>query len=227
MKLLAIETSTEACSAALWIEGEISERYQLAPREHTRLILPMAEALLDEAGVSLNQLDALAFGRGPGAFTGVRIATSVIQGIAFAADLPVIPVSSLAVLAQGAYREQRQAQVITAIDARMNELYWACYKVNENGLMCLQGKEHVIVAELAPLPKHGSWFGVGSGWQTYAEPLQGRMNELLTGFEGARYPRAEDLALLAQAAYLRNETVNSEQALPVYIRDDVAKVKAI
>lgn len=227
MKILAIETSTEACSAALWVEGEITERYQLAPREHARLILPMAEALLDEAGVSLNQLDALAFGRGPGAFTGVRIATSVIQGIAFAADLPVIPVSSLAALAQGAYGEQRHAQIITAIDARMNELYWACYTVNENGLMCLQGEELVIAAELAPLPEQAPWFGIGSGWQTYGEALRDRMSELLVGYNGACFPRAMDVALLAHAAYLRGETVNPEQALPVYIRDNVAKVKAI
>ena len=105
MKLLALDTATEACSAAVWVDGAVLERYELAPRRHAALILPMIEAVLAEAGLSPPQLDAIAFGRGPGAFTGVRIAVGIVQGIAFAADLPVIPISTLAALALGAEQE--------------------------------------------------------------------------------------------------------------------------
>ena len=124
MKILALDTSTEACSAALLIDTEIHQRYEVAPREHGALILPMIETLLSEAGCAPTQLDALAFGRGPGAFVGVRIATGVAQGIAFAADLPVIPVSSLAAMAQSV----EHGNVYSAIDARMNEVYWGAYR---------------------------------------------------------------------------------------------------
>ena len=139
MKILALDTSTEACSAALLIDSQISQRYEVAPREHGALILPMIERLLVDAGVVLSQLDALAFGRGPGAFVGVRIATGVAQGIAFAADLPVVPVSSLAALAQSV----EHANVYSAIDARMDEVYWAAYRKNNEGVVELLGEETV------------------------------------------------------------------------------------
>ena len=117
MKLLALETATEACSAAVWIDGVVFERYELAPRRHAALILPMIEAVLAEAGLTIHQLDALAVGRGPGAFTGVRIAMGIIQGMAFASDLPVAPVSTLAALALGTARETGQTRIATALDA--------------------------------------------------------------------------------------------------------------
>ena len=135
--LLAIETSTPACSAALSIDGVVIERYALAPRQHAVLILPMIESLLLEAGISVAQLDALAFGRGPGSFTGVRIAASVIQGIAFAADLPVLPVSTLATLALGGMRITDKTQVMAALDARKSEIYWGCYTAAEDGAVVL------------------------------------------------------------------------------------------
>ena len=125
MKLLALDTATEACSAALYIDGEIKQEYQLAPREHTRLILAMVESLLVEAGITIKQLDALAFGRGPGSFTGVRIATGAVQGMAYGADLPVVPVSTLASIAQSVHDEHQAESVLTAIDARMQAVYWA------------------------------------------------------------------------------------------------------
>jgi tRNA threonylcarbamoyladenosine biosynthesis protein TsaB len=129
MKLLALDTATEACSAAVWVDGTVLERYELAPRRHAALILPMIEAVLAEANLSPLQLDAIAFGRGPGAFTGVRIAVGIAQGIAFAADLPVIPISTLAALALGAAQETGYSRIAAALDARMGEVYWGVYAV--------------------------------------------------------------------------------------------------
>ena len=144
MKILAIDTATEACSVALLTDETCQEIFEIIPRQHTERVLPMVDEMLKKADLSLSQLDALAYNCGPGSFTGVRVATSVIQGLAFSADLPVIPVSSLAALAQLAYREEHKQKVLSAIDARMNEMYWGCYQL-ENGLMRLIGKEKVPV----------------------------------------------------------------------------------
>ncbi len=142
MKLLALETATEACSAAVWVDGAVLERYEIAPRRHAVLILPMVEAVLAEAGLTMNQLDAIAVGRGPGAFTGVRIAIGIAQGLAFAGDLPVVPVSTLAALALGAAREMGQTRIATALDARMGEIYWGTWAVSDDGVALL-GEERV------------------------------------------------------------------------------------
>ena len=128
MKILALDTATEACSAALWLDGEVIERYAYAPREHNQLILPMLNGLLADAGVTLAGLDALAFGRGPGSFTGVRIATGVVQGIAYAASLPVAPVSTLAAMALEAIGETGDEFAMPCIDARMGVVYWSVYR---------------------------------------------------------------------------------------------------
>ena len=226
MKLLAIDTSTDACSAALWLDGEVRQRYQIAPREHGQLILPMIEALLAEAGLALTQLDTLAFGRGPGGFTGVRIANSVIQGLAFGADLPVVPISSLAALAQGVCTELSASQVLAAIDARIGEVYWGAYRVTENGLVTLVDKEIVCPPQEVPLPLaddvRDGWFGAGNGWHTYAQPLKARLGEAVTAWDGQRYPQAQHLCAHAADAFQRGLAVSAEQALPVYLRDEVA-----
>ncbi len=222
MKLLALETATEACSAALYLDGEISERYQFAPREHTRLILPMADALLAEAELSLAQLDVVAFGCGPGAFTGVRIATGVVQGIAFAADLPVVPVSTLATLAQGARREFGWSRVATAIDARMAEVYWGAFE-DDDGIMRAVSEELVIAPQQVPLLDGDNWCGIGSGWQSYAEELMQRQGGVLSDTRGEYFPHARDVAVLAADGFARGEAVAAEQAQPRYLRDNVAK----
>ena len=138
MKLLALDTATEACSVALNIDGELTEHYELLPRRHSRELLPMVEKIIAAAGLSLTQLDAVAFGCGPGAFTGLRVATAMAQGLAFGADLPVIPVSTLAALAQQAHRCYQSTHVLAAIDARMDEVYW--------GTVCPARSGHVGVA---------------------------------------------------------------------------------
>ena len=226
MKIIALDTSTEACSAALLIDGAVSEYYEIAPQGHANRILPMVESLLAEAGLGLSAMDAIAFGRGPGSFTGVRIGTGVVQGLAFGAELPVVPVSSLAALAQGAVREFKATQVLAAIDARMKEVYWGGFRWSESTGLQPEGGECVVAPELVPLPDNEGWLGVGSGWMSYKEALGARVGPRLGGIEAERFPHAQDIAVLAAAALQKGEAVPAEQALPVYLRDNVAKKKA-
>ena len=223
--ILAIEASTPACSAALWVEGEILERYALAPRQHAALMLPMIESLLLEAGISVAQLDAVAFGRGPGSFTGVRIAASVVQGIAFAADLPVLPVSTLAALALGGMRTTELPQVMAALDARKAEVYWGCYIDTQDGTVALQGDERVCVPAAVPCPDGGDWAGAGSGWETYGDDLMQRAGvqivRVLPDFE----PHAADVARLGSHDYRQGRMLGPEAAVPVYLRNNVAEIK--
>ncbi|MFC1684174.1 tRNA (adenosine(37)-N6)-threonylcarbamoyltransferase complex dimerization subunit type 1 TsaB [Pseudomonadota bacterium] len=223
MKLLAIETATEACSAALYIDGEVSERCQVEPRRHAELILSMMDELLAEAGFKLSQLDALAFGRGPGSFTGVRIATGVIQGAAFGADLPVVPVSTLAALAQSYFRETGARKILPAFDARMQELYWAAYEVGDEGLATGIGQEQVAAPADVILPEGDNWHGVGTGWATYEEQLSQRMGKALDAIKGDQLCSAHDIALLGVAGFNQGQSVSAEKALPIYLRDKVAK----
>ncbi len=223
MKLLAIETATEACSAALYIDGEILHREQIAPQKHSELILPMCEELLDEAALARTDLTALAFGRGPGSFTGVRIATGVIQGLGFALELPVAPVSSLAALAQGAFTDLGTHRVLAAIDARMDEVYWGAFEVDESGLMRLVGEETLCPPDQAPVPEGGGWFGAGTGWSAYEAVLRERLDDRIDGCEGQRFPLAHSVALLGADMFNKGLAVPAEQALPVYLRDNVAQ----
>ncbi|MCU7917281.1 MAG: tRNA (adenosine(37)-N6)-threonylcarbamoyltransferase complex dimerization subunit type 1 TsaB [Candidatus Thiodiazotropha sp. (ex Epidulcina cf. delphinae)] len=223
MKLLAIETATEACSAALLVDGEISLRYEIKPRGHSELILQMMDDLLCEAGLKLRGLDAVAFGRGPGSFTGVRIAAGVAQGVAFAAELPVVPVSTLAALAQRAYREKGEPNLLPAYDARMGELYWAGYRIGEKALVAPVIPEQVASAGEVKLPSEGKWYGVGSGWDGYGEPLGERLRDALLGYKAQMYCSAREVAQLAAADFEAGLAVAPERALPVYLRNQVAE----
>ncbi len=222
MKILAIETATEACSAALLIDGAVSLRYQVQPRMHSQLILPMMDELLAEAGLALGGLDAIAFGRGPGAFTGVRIAAGVAQGAAFAADLPVVPVSTLAALAQRGFRELGRRRLLPAYDARMQEVYWGAYAVDEQGLVTLQVADEVSAPDQVTLPEGGGWQGVGAGWGSYRALLEQRLGAALESVNGELLCSAHDVALLGAAGFAGGRAVAAEQALPVYLRDKVA-----
>ncbi len=223
MNILAIDTATEACSCALAVNGEIQDRSVIAPRQHTSLILPMADELLAEAGLKPTQLDCLAFGRGPGSFTGLRIACGIAQGIAFAADIPVVPISSLATLAQAVYTEHGADKVLAAIDARMSEIYWGRYIIAGNGIMCCDGTEIVCSADEISLPTEGNWYGVGSGWLTYADRLTTKLGEIVQGYQGAKYPQARAMIPLAIAAFQTGQTIDAENALPVYLRNKVVR----
>jgi tRNA threonylcarbamoyladenosine biosynthesis protein TsaB len=217
MKLLALDTATEACSAAVWVDGAVLERYEWAPRRHAALILPMIGAVLAEAELDVKQLDAIAFGRGPGAFTGVRIAVGIVQGIAFAADRPVVPVSTLAALALGAARDSGQARVAAALDARMGEVYWGVYGIADEDATPL-GEERCGAPETVNAPP-GEWFGAGSGWAAHAATLARRLT--IKGWRGDCYPRAGDVARLAAMPSRRGAWVAAERALPVYLRNEV------
>lgn len=225
MKILAIDTSTDACSAALLIDNQILERFQLAPRQHAMLILPMMQELLVEAGLALGQLDALAFGCGPGAFTGVRLATSVIQGVAFGAELPVVAVSSLAALAQGTFSDTGQRRILAALDARMQEVYWGRYEINAAQYPSLVDKESVVSPSAVPLPATGDWYGVGSGFAAYEQALGARLGATLTALDGSRHPHARDIARLGAYAWQQGLAVSAEEAQPVYLRNEVAWTK--
>ncbi|WP_429018550.1 tRNA (adenosine(37)-N6)-threonylcarbamoyltransferase complex dimerization subunit type 1 TsaB [Aeromonas allosaccharophila] len=221
LKILAVDTATEACSAALLVGDKLFSRWEEAPRDHTRKILPMVQAVLDDAGITLSDLNAIAFGRGPGSFTGVRIGIGVAQGLAFGAGVPLIGISTLAAMAQGAYRLDGAEQVLTAIDARMNEVYFGRYALLD-GRMQLVGDE-VVSDPAALVDVRGKQTGrvtcVGTGFETYGEILSGLADELAVS--QVRFPAAADMLPLARAAWLAGEAVPVEQATPVYLRDKV------
>lgn len=225
MKILAIETATEACSAALLIDNEVIDRFQVAPREHGNLILSMVDELLQEADINLKQLDALAFGRGPGSFTGVRMATGVVQGLAFGADLPVAPVSTLAALAQQAAPQSEGQTIYAALDARMGEVYW-CEYLNVNGVLQTVSDEVVIAPTRVRVDAGKQAIGIGHGWDTYEQELSEVVQAKSLTLQAARLPRAKEVAQLAIPMIANNQTVSAEHALPVYLRDNVAKKKA-
>ena len=220
LKILAIETTTEACSAALLYQEAIQERYQLAPRQHTHLILPMLESLLAEATLKPRDLDAIAFCRGPGSFTGSRIGASIVQAIAFAADIPVVLVSSLQCLAQGAYRELHAKRVLAAIDARMNEMYWANYQL-DGDIMVEVDAEQLSDPKQIQITASAEFIGVGSAWDSYHEVLAPQCKKRLQQWVPQRYPRAYDVAHLAARAFQKGQFVSAQEALPVYLREKV------
>jgi len=227
MNILAIDTSTEACSAALYIDGQLSSRYQLAPREHSRLILKMIDGLLVDANITVSDLDAIAFGRGPGSFMGVRIAAGVVQGIAFACDIPVIPVSSLKAIALRAYEESHVSQVLVAIDARMDEVYWAIYKMKQLN-WSLDGDEQVISPDKIDLTdvlqqEEKNWVGAGTGWASYADRLLPASRFQLHSVLPECLPSAEGIVKLAVEEFKLGNTVTAAEAIPVYLRNNVAK----
>ena len=217
MKILALDTSTDACSAALWTDGAVVERFETG-RQHSERILPMVHEVLAEAGLVLTQLDAIAFGRGPGSFTGLRISAGVTQGLAFGANLPVVPVSSLAALAQGV----DASKVLAAIDARKNQVYWAVYQRNSQGIVELVDKESVVAPYDVKLPEGKDWVGAGSGWDEYAAVLMERLIDHATEWRPQCFPRARFVAQLGAEAQEKNASLTPELALPVYLRDEVA-----
>jgi len=236
VRILALDTATEICSAALLLDERLLQREQRLERGHAAAILPMVDTLLREAGVGLRSLDAIAFGRGPGAFTGVRLAASVTQGLAFGAALPVVPVSDLQALAQRAIDDDGAiAGVLACADARMHEVYWGCFERSVEGFARAHGEERVGPPAEVKLPSRwmpagspaaaassasAALAGVGSGFAAYPElltsvPLDLHRPDLL--------PRAAEIARLAVPEVAAGRFLAPEQALPVYLRDDVAR----
>ncbi|MBB3833379.1 tRNA threonylcarbamoyladenosine biosynthesis protein TsaB [Xanthomonas arboricola] len=220
MNILAFETSTEACSVALHVDGCVIERFELAPRRHAELALPWAEQLLAEAGIARRQLDAIAVGRGPGAFTGVRLAIGIAQGIALALDLPVLAISTLQVLALRAPAEV--THVLACIDARMGEVYAGVFARSGDTLLEL-APEVVCAPDALALPDSAARMaGVGTGFAAVDALLQQRFATCLTSVDATALPRAADLLTLAVPALQRGEGVAPERVEPAYLRDNVA-----
>ncbi len=223
-RILAIETSSQACSVALAVDGDIMEKYEVMPRLHAQKLLPMIASLLSEEGCQLNHLDAIAFSRGPGSFTGIRIATSVAQGLAFGADLPLVPISTLATLAQAIYRQYQDTQIISVLDARMKEIYWGCFHAEESGVEPV-GEEHMTQPEELysefESESRTEWVGVGDGWAEEI-PLPDSLKQEAARIYHPCYPHALDVARLALRDFDRGLIVSPEQAQPVYMREKSA-----
>ncbi len=222
MRVLAIETATQACSAALLVGDALLERFEIAPRGHAQRILAMVEELLAEAGLAPGALDAIAFGRGPGAFTGVRVAASVTQGLAFGAGLPVVPVSTLQALAAGVRRRTGHDAVLAALDARMGEVYWGAYRAaGDAASMALVGAERVAAPAAVPPPPGHGWFGAGSGFERHGPALAACLGAALAGVVTDALPRAADVAAIGGERLRAGEARPPEEAVPVYLRDEV------
>ena len=228
MKILSLETATDTCSAALYVDGACLHRSRRAPARHGEFILPLTDRLLAEAQVRLRDLDVLAFGRGPGSFTGTRIAAGVAQGLACAADLPVAPVSTLAGLAQGIIEDGdlRQRRVLCALDARMGEVYWGIFEASADDLMRPQAAERVCPPTQVPLPAGDGWLGIGNGWRAHRDALRERLGGQLDNRNDGREPMAAYLVPLALDMHRRGQLCTPSEALPVYLRDRVAEPPA-
>jgi tRNA threonylcarbamoyladenosine biosynthesis protein TsaB len=223
LKLLALDTAGPRCSVALLLDGELAELDTAAERIQAESVLPMVERLLADAGIALSSLDAIAFGRGPGAFTGLRVATSVAQGLAYGAGLPILPISDLEALAAAAMRLHQAERVMACLDARMHEVYWAAYEQGAEGLTALTAESLSPPAEVT-IPSQGPWFGAGPGWAAYGDTLKARVTSL-AGIDADLLPGAGDIVSLGERAFREGKAVSPELALPVYLRDKVATPK--
>lgn len=230
MRILALDTATQVCSVALLLtqsDGGSRLLWREPPPAtgHSAQILELIQAVLAEAELALGDLDCIAFGRGPGGFTGVRLAASVTQGLAYGAGLPVIPVSDLLAVAQQALDgAPGAASVLVCNDARMQELYWTCATRGPSGLALPAAAERVSAADAIELPAGlpAPVHGAGQGFALWPA-LQQRLGLEPTSLMSEMLPRAREIARLAAAAWVAGQAVAPEQAQPVYLRDDVAK----
>jgi len=221
-KILAFDTATTACTAALWVDGKVAEKFELMPRRHSHLLLPMIDALLSEAGLKLQQCDAIAFGKGPGSFMGLRIAAGMAQGLAFGAGLPVIPVSSLQAFAQTVYWEAHHSPILVGWDARMQQVYWGAYSCcDETGAMrplkedCLSDPGQVILPSSSD-----KWFAAGNAWTLY-NPFFSDSVASLRQVTTSLYPTASAVAFLAEQQFLSGQLLKPEEIQLTYLRNAV------
>jgi tRNA threonylcarbamoyladenosine biosynthesis protein TsaB len=247
MKLLAFETATEACSVALYLDGEIIERHQVAPRLHAEYALPWAEELLAQAGIKRSQLDAIAVSRGPGAFTGVRLAIALAQGIALALHKPVVAISTLMAIAaalpaplrehgnstpphaaegEGPHGSESSSdapqRILAAIDARMGEVYAGAFERHGDRLIALSAEAVAAPGQVVLPDANGNWYGAGTGFAAANNALQLHLGSQLLDVDAGILPHAADVARLAVAAYQRGEALAPERVEPAYLRNNVA-----
>ena len=221
MKLLAFDTSTEYLSLCLWQDGEMLSRDLLAGQKHSQLILPMLGEMLAETGLTLPQLDCIAFGAGPGSFTGLRIGCGVAQGLAFGADLPVVGVSTLLALAVQANSDH----VIACLDARMGEVYHAAYVRSGEDWLTVR-EPGLYKPQNVPSVEGDAWHGIGSGWAAYGEILNECYTGQISSENGAAFPHARDIAALAVKDFALGKALPATEAAPIYIRNKVALTMA-
>ena len=217
MKILALETSTEYCSVALWQDGVSTQRFELAGQKHSEMLIEMLDAVLRDSGYGIQDMDGIAFGSGPGSFTGVRIACGAAQGLALGAGLPVAGICTLLALAEGTGK----TRVIAALDARMGEIYCAAYQRQHDNWVCVY-EPCLCKPEEAPTVAGGDWFGAGSGFATFADALQARYAGQLNGVDAAAVPKAQAIAALAAVQFASGGGVDAALAQPFYLRDKVA-----
>ncbi|MGK2946546.1 MAG: tRNA (adenosine(37)-N6)-threonylcarbamoyltransferase complex dimerization subunit type 1 TsaB [Candidatus Malihini olakiniferum] len=223
MRILALDTATEACSVALWNDGQVFSLCEVCPREHAQRVLPMVQQVLHKNGVVLNSLDALAFGQGPGSFTGIRIGIGIAQGLALGADLPMLGISTLATIAQGAWSRMGATRVLAAIDARMGEVYWAEYQRDDDGTWLGDDSESVLTPQQVlerTMALSGEWVRAGAGWETY--PMLAVHDDISLISGDMLSPQAQDMLPLAYHQWHRGNAVSVANALPRYLRNNVA-----
>lgn len=221
-RILAIDSATEFCSVAFSDGQQIISRGEELPRRHSQALLPYVDEVLAEAGVSLSQLDAIVVSQGPGSFTGVRIAASIAQGLAFSQDLPLVQVSTLAAMAQACWRVHQATHVAAAIDARMGEVYWGTFQL-EAGLMIEMEAERVCAPNEVQLPgQELKWVGCGTGWQSYKDAMRQALNPVQVALsEQINLPHAEDMLILGGAAFKAGKAIAAEDLSPHYLRNEV------
>lgn len=218
MRILALDTSTEYCSLALFLDGQTDVRDVYAGQRHSEICLPLIEDMLSEAGIALSSLDGIAFGSGPGSFTGLRIACGVAQGLAFAADLPVAPIGTLDALAHAV----PGSRVVACIDARMGQVYHAAFARDARGQFDTVYPPGLYHPDEVPALEGSGWYGVGTGFRAYQAALTARYGMALDGVEPERMPRARDMAELAVQVFARGDGIDPALASPLYVRDRVA-----
>ena len=219
MRILAVDAATEACSAALLTGESLIERFEVIGRGHAGRLLPMADELLREAGLSVHELDGIAFGRGPGGFTGLRIAAGVAQGLAAGAGRPIVPVSNLAAVAAGAGRTAGAGRVVACMDARMGQVYWAAYE-DARAIPRVVTDERLTEPGQVAAPDDEGWHGAGHGFAAYPE-IAARLGAQLTQVDAGALPRAWDMARIAAVMLAGGGGLPPARGLPVYLRDDV------
>lgn len=215
MKILAVDAATEACSAALLVGSTLTERFEVIGRGHAGRLLPMADELLRDAGLAPRDLDAVAFGRGPGGFTGLRIAAGIAQGLAAGGGRPVVPVSNLAAVAAGAARTHGRTHILVCMDARMGQVYWAAFECSEARPRAIT-HEQLSDPGAVILPAGPPMFGAGHGFA--AHPA---LSARLAGVDSAALPRAGDIARIGLLDFAAGGGLAAAQGLPVYLRDEV------
>lgn len=226
MKFVCFDTATDALTCALWADGALTEHHETAPRRQADRILSVVDRLLAEAGVARSGLDAVGFGRGPGSFTGLRVAAGVAQGLAFALDVPVVPISTLAVIAQGALREHGSRRMLVLLDARLGEVYAGAMRADASTgvVRATRGERLCRPGDLGEeIGEEGGWTGCGPGWSACPDALPAGLQARMERLEPERLPRARDLAALVRRGWEEGLPVTAERAFPVYLRRRVVR----